>query len=739
MSPQQRNWTGVAVIVYVTVFSIFTIERHNRFNSSAFDLAIQDQVVWNTAHGRFMQSSIETHNYLGDHISLTLPLFSLLYWIREDVRLLLIVQSLALGLSAIPLARLADRRLKLPGSGIAFALAFLLYPALGFINRFDFHPVAFVIPFFLFAAEAFDRNKNNRGWLLVMLALLSKEQIGLVIGAWGLGQVLFEKKYRRGFLFLSIGFFWSLMALYLLIPLFRGGPSDTLLRYGELAQGPGGLVGGVFLHPLEVLGRLFSTEARRMYIFQMLWPLGFLSLFSPRYLLPVLLVFFYNLLSGNVNQHSLFFQYNAPMIPFLFLGALDGVEKLKNHLEPRLKEWKKSRQERIHLGLVTLLPVLCLLAFLLYNPLTTPIQPPHFEVYGWRPMPPNAPAVREAAEKIPPGAELATTMGLAPHFAHREKLYLWWKYSFLSSEYILLNLYDSRWNTEPEDIRQWLEVAIREHGHKVIFEKDGIVLTENQTRKWEQDPTPAVLRRIQKDKTLAKPGTAVAFVFQPEKEQPAILFSSGRLSLSEDQNLNFELPSRSAPVDLEYYFRQKTWVGLMADGRFFTSDSLLDTPRLQTLYPIYTDFEIIPDGRGYYVLDDFGRVQAYGSARFLGDDRNRPEDAGRAVDLQLTPDGKGYLILRSHGVWRGFGQIEIEQPVRPLFSWDIARDLELLDAGSGYVLDGFGGLHSIGQAPRLQCSGWAEVDRMVDLELDREQAGWVLDVSGVIYHTNPAD
>jgi len=70
-----RHVLVMAMLFYALVFFYFTAQRHAHFNSNGFDLGIQDQVVWNTAHGRWYQSSLEVTNYLGDHFK---PLVALL-------------------------------------------------------------------------------------------------------------------------------------------------------------------------------------------------------------------------------------------------------------------------------------------------------------------------------------------------------------------------------------------------------------------------------------------------------------------------------------------------------------------------------------------------------------------------------------------------------------------------------------------------------------------------------------
>src|SRR5262245_15524265 len=99
----------VIVVAWVVVMAAFALARHQRVNSSAYDLAIYSQAVWNTSQGRPFASSFEVENLLGDHVQLILLLLAPGYWLWPDAGVLLVVQAIVLGLAAIPVYRLAGR------------------------------------------------------------------------------------------------------------------------------------------------------------------------------------------------------------------------------------------------------------------------------------------------------------------------------------------------------------------------------------------------------------------------------------------------------------------------------------------------------------------------------------------------------------------------------------------------------------------------------------------------------
>src|SRR3989344_3752987 len=122
--------TKIAIItLYVVVFGAFTSFRHYNFYTQTWDMGAFVQTMWNTTQGRIMFNNIEeVHNTLGVHMS---PwLFALVpgYLLFQSPYYLLIVQTIALALGAIPAYLLAYHILRKKSYALAFATNYLLYP-----------------------------------------------------------------------------------------------------------------------------------------------------------------------------------------------------------------------------------------------------------------------------------------------------------------------------------------------------------------------------------------------------------------------------------------------------------------------------------------------------------------------------------------------------------------------------------------------------------------------------------
>ena len=73
--------------------------------------------------------------------------------------MLLVVQAVAIALGAVPVYWLARKHLGSAHAGVGFALAYLLYPATGWLTLNEFHPVALATPLLLFAFWYLDEDR----------------------------------------------------------------------------------------------------------------------------------------------------------------------------------------------------------------------------------------------------------------------------------------------------------------------------------------------------------------------------------------------------------------------------------------------------------------------------------------------------------------------------------------------------------------------------------------------------
>jgi hypothetical protein len=126
-------------------------------------------------------------------------------------------------------------------------------------------------------------------------------------------------------------------------------------------------------------------------------------------------------------------------------------------------------------------------------------------------------------------------------------------------------------------------------------------------------------------------------------------------------------------------------------------------------WDIAKSLTLAPGGNGFAVLDGWGGVHRYGITPALG--KGLPYWAGWNIarSIAYTPSGGLYLLDGFGHVWASGGAPDKGSP---WFGWDIARDVAVWPGGGGYtVIDGFGGVHDFGTAKTPAPTKWATLDR----------------------------
>lgn len=318
------------VAAFAAGMSLLAVLINRALGTGRFDLGNMVQAVWATAHGHLLEVT-DVHgrqfSRLGAHFDPFLAVFGALWRLWPSVDMLLVAQAAAVAAGAVPVYLLARRHLRAPWAPLAFAFAYLLYPAAGWLTLNEFHPVAFACPLLLFAFWCLDRDRLLPFALLGLAAATTKEEVGLVVAGFGVWYAFARGRRAAGAAVAAGGALVTLLALYVVIPHFNGAPSSFYDRYTAVGGSPGGIVTGLFTHPLRVPEKLFTLRNLR-YLGDLLLPLGLLSLLSPVALvaLPEVLL---NLLSVTAPQTSVRFHYTAAEIAPLVCAAVLGGARLE--------------------------------------------------------------------------------------------------------------------------------------------------------------------------------------------------------------------------------------------------------------------------------------------------------------------------------------------------------------------------------------------------------------------------
>jgi len=322
-------WSAIAA--YAVGFSALSIMRHRAFATGRFDLGNMVQAVWSTAHGdplRMTGLRGDQVSRLGAHFDPILAAFAPLWLVWPSPDVLLVTQAVAIALGALPVYWLARKHLVSERAGVAFALAYLLYPPTQWLTLNEFHPVALACPLLLFAIWYLDEGRLLPFAAFALLAAATKEEIALVVAGLGIWYALAHRRRLAGAVIAVAGLLVALVAIEAVIPHFnRAGTSSFFTRYSEVGSTPGGIVHTALTDPWKVVTTALTGRGLG-YLARLLLPLGLLALLAPLVLVAALPELAVNLLSAATTQTSIRFHYTAGVIPVLIAAAVFGAARL---------------------------------------------------------------------------------------------------------------------------------------------------------------------------------------------------------------------------------------------------------------------------------------------------------------------------------------------------------------------------------------------------------------------------
>ena len=325
---------GSAIVAFAAGFSALSVLRHRAFQTGRFDLGNMVQAVWSTAHGHPLQVTGlrgDEISRLAAHFDPALVVFAPLWLVWPSPDSLLVAQSVAVALGAVPVFWLARKHLESERAGLGFALAYLFYPPTQWLTLNEFHPVALACPLLLFAFWYLDEGRLLPFALFAIAAATTKEEVGFVVAGLGIWYALARGRRIEGALIAVAGVAVSAFAIEVVIAHFnRAGSSSFLARYNEVGGSPGGILRTAVTDPWKIVTSAFTGRGLG-YLAQLLLPLGLLALFSPLILVAAVPELAANLLSAATTQTSIRFHYTAGLIPVLVAGSVLGAARIVRH------------------------------------------------------------------------------------------------------------------------------------------------------------------------------------------------------------------------------------------------------------------------------------------------------------------------------------------------------------------------------------------------------------------------
>ncbi len=422
--PRQRArdnaYLGVLTLMLMLFVGIFTQlawQQHAALRTHKADLGQMDLAIWNSAHGRLLEEikgdSLSTR--LTDHAEPILILISPIFWLWDDVRALLLLQVLAVALAAIPLFALARDALG-PVAALTLAAAWLLNPSLQAAVLSDFHAIPLAVPLILWSFHAIEARHWRQFVLAASLLAAVKEEAALLaagLGLWALWRTRHDTTStgrRAGLMLLLAGSAWFALATFVIIPahgatVHHSPASIYFRRYTALGDTPAAIFKNSLLHP-QRLGQILAEPARQRYLAKLVAGFGFLPLPGIESILLALPLILANTLSSYPAQFYGDFHYSAPLIPYMAVAAIWGLQRITQHRPTWLR----------HLLLIWLIGW----AGFMY---THAGRGPGGGAYAAIRPSAHARLLPRFLTQIPRQAAVTATAALEPHLTHRRFIY----------------------------------------------------------------------------------------------------------------------------------------------------------------------------------------------------------------------------------------------------------------------------------------------------------------------------
>lgn len=423
---QQHEHGGVVVLffLFTLLFGGFAVFKFFRFGYDVLDLAIYDQVMQFMLRGEWFQLTIHPGSYLGDHFEPVLLALFPFYALAPHPITLLLLQTLAVGASVFPLARLTRRHLSSPIVLLA-GFWFLFNPITQHLTLFEFHALPFALPLIFWALVFYEEKKWRAFFLTLLLSLTVREDVSLFWIFFSLFALIQRRSLAWTWLPLLTSIAWFIVAIKL-IAFFN--PDETykfFSYYQKLGTSIPNILTNLVAHPDLWLGQLFRVQNIAYVLMVLIFSFG-LPLFSLSALLPLLPILGQLFLSGfGGGEVTLFSHYSTLILPALFFSSLFSLRYWSKTPNPNAKVFfprLADRLTRMNRDFPALIPIV-VGTIMIYSISTIAPFPTMIRQTLRSSTSDRTDRLQTALTKLPPRATGLGSFSLLPFLTDRPELY----------------------------------------------------------------------------------------------------------------------------------------------------------------------------------------------------------------------------------------------------------------------------------------------------------------------------
>jgi uncharacterized membrane protein len=472
-----RAVLSAMIAAYIAAFGILTWRQQSNFGTFGYDMGIYDQATWLLAHGHSF-ITVRGLSVWGNHVNVILYLFAPAFWLGAGPHFLYLVETVWLAAGALPVYWLARHRLADPWLALVFPAAFLLYPALEWMNWWHFHPEALDTTLILFAYWFAVRRRWGWFTAAAVATLLCKEDASFAVLVLGL-LVAFRWKERRLGLAVAAGAAaWLVLCTRVIIPSADHGQNPFYVDFfPNLGHNIGQIAANAVRHPSRLWRPALDHRAgqnRIEYYLQLFVPVAFLPIGA----LGVLLIGLPQLATNAVSSFGYTYRinnhYHSLIIAAVFVATVEFIGR--------------RRRVQVRHALAGILLVTAVYGNVHWSP--SPLG--HVWRDGIWALHPDSRGgvINDALASIPAGGGVSASYYIIPHLTHRKYAYEW-PNPFVQANWGIHDrrppdpgtvnyLVVDRELLGPNDIVT-LDALVAPSGHfAVVFDQDGIVFAHRQ-------------------------------------------------------------------------------------------------------------------------------------------------------------------------------------------------------------------------------------------------------------------
>ncbi|HYK08417.1 MAG TPA: DUF2079 domain-containing protein [Candidatus Eisenbacteria bacterium] len=420
-------WKALLLILLFSFFYLLlSITKHNNF-LSGYDLAVSDQVMWKYAVFHNPLTTIHAYPFtymFEDHIEFIYVFLSPLFWIWNDVRILIIAQVVLFCLSGLPMYLLAKWKGLSELLSLTLLFSYLFFFGVQNALWNDVHSNVFGVAAIAWLIYFLESGKTFWTFVAFFFAITAKEDMAFLTGAIGVVWLVINirtvissnaRDLKERFLTfvrndnVRVSCFIILSSLIYLFLVFGVFFPHFTSGYRFASHEP-------LLQSLNPTYFADTLSKRQIIAYSLGW-FGFLPLFAPLYLLPWLADLFHFFVIGHVveSAQEIFLHYRISLAPLLLWPTIMGIQKISNF------KFAISNKKRATFLLFLLIAVPAIfLQYSLHLPLSYLTKS-----WFWH-TPASVASLNRVLTYLPKDASVVSQNNITPHIGHRDNIFTLW-------------------------------------------------------------------------------------------------------------------------------------------------------------------------------------------------------------------------------------------------------------------------------------------------------------------------